>query len=102
MIIDCHGHYTTAPKGLQVWRDSQLLALKDTARTPAKGRHGPNLITAWTPVVDLLPVGRKIVHKLVPFVIRKLKRLTTRGEHEENLIDAAHGGGKRHGMAIGR
>jgi len=37
MIIDCHGHYTTAPKGLQVWRDSQLLALKDPGRTPARG-----------------------------------------------------------------
>ena len=24
MIIDCHGHYTTAPKGLQVWRDAQV------------------------------------------------------------------------------
>ena len=21
VIIDCHGHYTTAPKGLQAWRD---------------------------------------------------------------------------------
>jgi 4-oxalmesaconate hydratase len=28
MIIDCHGHYTTAPKGLQTWRDAQLAALK--------------------------------------------------------------------------
>jgi 4-oxalmesaconate hydratase len=28
MIIDCHGHYTTAPKGLQTWRDTQLAALK--------------------------------------------------------------------------
>ena len=37
MIIDCHGHYTTAPKGLQVWRDDQLAALKDPTSVPAKG-----------------------------------------------------------------
>src|SRR5262245_2502192 len=24
MIIDCHGHYTTAPKALQVYRDAQI------------------------------------------------------------------------------
>ena len=27
MIIDCHGHYTTAPKALQAWRDAQLANL---------------------------------------------------------------------------
>jgi 4-oxalmesaconate hydratase len=26
MIIDCHGHYTTAPKPLQDWRDAQIAA----------------------------------------------------------------------------
>jgi 4-oxalmesaconate hydratase len=31
MIIDCHGHYTTAPKGLQTFRDAQLAAIKDSA-----------------------------------------------------------------------
>ena len=36
MIIDCHGHYTTAPKGLQAWRDAQLAALKSGAPA-AKG-----------------------------------------------------------------
>jgi len=29
MIIDCHGHYTTAPAELQKFRDAQLAALKD-------------------------------------------------------------------------
>ena len=29
MVIDCHGHYTTAPKELQAFRDSQVAALKD-------------------------------------------------------------------------
>jgi 4-oxalmesaconate hydratase len=34
MIIDCHGHYTTAPAELQAFRDAQIAALKDPARTP--------------------------------------------------------------------
>src|SRR2546428_2472221 len=37
MIIDCHGHYTTAPKELQAYRDSQIAALKDPAQVPSKG-----------------------------------------------------------------
>src|ERR1700677_2273155 len=28
MIIDCHGHYTTAPKGLQAFRDAQVSGSK--------------------------------------------------------------------------
>jgi 4-oxalmesaconate hydratase len=31
MIIDCHGHYTTAPGALQRFRDAQLSALKGAA-----------------------------------------------------------------------
>jgi 4-oxalmesaconate hydratase len=34
MIIDCHGHYTTAPKALQDYRDAQIAALKDPAQPP--------------------------------------------------------------------
>jgi 4-oxalmesaconate hydratase len=34
MIIDCHGHYTTAPKGLQAFRDAQLAGLKDPSLRP--------------------------------------------------------------------
>jgi 4-oxalmesaconate hydratase len=37
MIIDCHGHYTTAPKGLQAYRDSQIAGLKDPNHAPKKG-----------------------------------------------------------------
>jgi len=37
VIIDCHGHYTTAPKALQVYRDAQIAALKDPSRPRAKG-----------------------------------------------------------------
>jgi 4-oxalmesaconate hydratase len=31
MIIDCHGHYTTAPGALQAYRDTQLAAFKGGA-----------------------------------------------------------------------
>ena len=37
MIIDCHGHYTTAPKALQTYRDAQIAALKDPAAPRVKG-----------------------------------------------------------------
>ncbi len=33
-IIDCHGHYTTAPNGLQVFRDAQVAALKNGTAQP--------------------------------------------------------------------
>jgi 4-oxalmesaconate hydratase len=38
MIIDCHGHYTTAPKALQDYRDAQIAALKDPAQPPYNGK----------------------------------------------------------------
>ena len=34
MIIDCHGHYTTAPAELQKYRDSQIAGLKDPTAQP--------------------------------------------------------------------
>ena len=34
MIIDCHGHYTTAPKQLEVWRNAQIAALGNPAHGP--------------------------------------------------------------------
>jgi 4-oxalmesaconate hydratase len=36
MIIDCHGHYTTAPKSLEVFRQKQIEGLKNPAMSPAK------------------------------------------------------------------
>ena len=36
MIIDCHGHYTTAPAAHQKFRDAQLAGLKDPTAPPAK------------------------------------------------------------------
>ena len=35
MIIDCHGHYTTAPAAHQKFRDAQIAALKDPGAAPA-------------------------------------------------------------------
>ena len=40
MIIDCHGHYTTAPKQLQAYRDGQIAGAKDLAYVPARGNLG--------------------------------------------------------------
>jgi 4-oxalmesaconate hydratase len=34
MIIDCHGHYTTAPKSLEVWRNRQIAGIKNPAEMP--------------------------------------------------------------------
>jgi len=36
MIIDCHGHYTTAPKSLEAFRQKQIKGLKDPSLSPAK------------------------------------------------------------------
>jgi 4-oxalmesaconate hydratase len=36
MVIDCHGHYTTAPKELQAFRDAQIAALKDRSAARPK------------------------------------------------------------------
>ena len=34
MIIDCHGHYTTAPKALEQWRKRQIAGIADPASMP--------------------------------------------------------------------
>ena len=34
MIIDCHGHYTTAPKALEDWRNRQVAAINDPQARP--------------------------------------------------------------------
>src|SRR3984885_169809 len=36
MIIDWHGHYTTAPSDLTTFRDAQIAALKDPPQTPSR------------------------------------------------------------------
>jgi 4-oxalmesaconate hydratase len=37
MIIDCHGHYTTAPPELEAYQANQLAVLKETGKAPPKG-----------------------------------------------------------------
>jgi 4-oxalmesaconate hydratase len=37
MIIDCHGHYTTAPPELEAYRQRQIAALADPSHVPSKG-----------------------------------------------------------------
>ncbi|MDF1706407.1 MAG: amidohydrolase family protein [Aeromicrobium sp.] len=34
MIIDCHGHFTTAPPQLSAWRDRQVAAIGDPVNAP--------------------------------------------------------------------
>ena len=34
MIIDCHGHYTTAPKTLEDWRNRQIEGICDHSKKP--------------------------------------------------------------------
>ena len=34
LIIDVHGHYTTAPKALEDWRNRQIAGIKDPASMP--------------------------------------------------------------------
>ena len=35
MIIDVHGHYTTAPAALGAWRDAQIASLEDPKKAPS-------------------------------------------------------------------
>jgi 4-oxalmesaconate hydratase len=37
MIIDCHGHYTTAPKELAAYRQTQIAGLSDPSSVPSRG-----------------------------------------------------------------
>ena len=34
MIIDIHGHYTTAPKALEIWRSRQIAGIQDPSAAP--------------------------------------------------------------------
>ncbi len=51
MIIDCHGHYTTAPAALQKFRDEQIAGLKADIGVPLEraGTHQrrSRFATAW-------------------------------------------------------
>jgi 4-oxalmesaconate hydratase len=41
LIIDCHGHYTTAPPALAAWRERQIAALDGSGAPPAAA--GPRI-----------------------------------------------------------
>jgi len=34
VIIDCHDHYTTAPKALETWRNWQIAGISEPAQMP--------------------------------------------------------------------
>lgn len=36
LVIDCHGHYTTAPKALEDWRNAQIAAIANPAQMPLR------------------------------------------------------------------
>src|ERR1700716_2206004 len=36
MIIDCHGHHTTAPKALEEWRNRQIAGIEDASAKPKR------------------------------------------------------------------
>ena len=36
MIVDCHGHYTTAPSEFEAWRKAQVAAFEGRSAAPAK------------------------------------------------------------------
>ena len=38
MIIDCHGHYTTAPAALEAYRQGQIAGLATPGHVPAPAR----------------------------------------------------------------
>lgn len=38
MIIDIHGHYTTAPSALEAWRTLQIAAITDRTRAPTRAQ----------------------------------------------------------------
>src|SRR5580700_6477378 len=63
MIIDCHGHYTTAPGGLQKFRDEQIAGLKEGIDVPlsAMAHHIGNEITSrrWTEACN------DLIHRVV-------------------------------------
>ena len=40
MVIDCHGHYTTAPKALQAYRERQIAGLASGSRDAGRGELG--------------------------------------------------------------
>ena len=55
LIIDVHGHYTTAPKALEEWRNRQIAGIKDRLKLSSSQEY-------YWPAVEtaLRAVARKI------------------------------------------
>jgi len=85
MIIDCHGHYTTAPAALQEYRDAQLARLKYPALpVPAEPRISDDEIRA-TIEGNQLRVVRERGHDLTIFS----PRASAMGHHVDDPNTAA-------------
>jgi len=85
MIIDCHGHYTTAPAALQEFRDAQLARLRDPAQpVPPEPEIGDDEIRA-TIEGNQLRVARERGHDLTVFS----PRASHMGHHVTDLATAA-------------
>ncbi|MEY4217795.1 MAG: hypothetical protein RL686_302 [Pseudomonadota bacterium] len=53
LIIDCHGHYTTAPKALENWRNAQIANLN----TPELGPKVADLKITTSCANQLRPIN---------------------------------------------
>ena len=63
MIIDCHGHYTTAPKQLQDYRDAGLWTREPIAEIHAEDPRGFTVYVGRVPIQLRLgdaPFDRKL------------------------------------------
>ena len=67
MIIDCHGHYTTAPPALQEFRDAQLARLKDPALPVPQGPEISDDQIRETIEANQLRISRERGHDLTIF-----------------------------------
>ena len=67
MIIDVHGHYTTAPAALGAWRDLQIAGLKDPSKAPSASslKISDDEIRQMKPLLTM--VGGRAVHARPPF-----------------------------------
>ena len=61
MIIDCHGHYTTAPAQLETWRKRQIESLNDPAQALQAYAHPEKLVTTEWLAANLDTPGLVVV-----------------------------------------
>ena len=62
LIIDCHGHYTTAPKALETWRNQQIAGIQDASSMPkVAGLKISDINTQIQAVLALATVRARLV-----------------------------------------